>query len=666
MIHFVHPLWLLLPLLVFPAALVALGGGNAMRRRAAGIVPDRLRARLLPADEDNHMIRRLASRFLLLLFLGVAMARPQFGEESVIEVAEARDIMLAIDTSRSMLATDTPPNRLDRARMASLDLLKSLPDDRFGVLGFAGSAFPLAPLTTDHDAIRETIANIDTDTLPVGGTSLAAAVERSMEVFEDLGPRRRALVILSDGEDLEGRLDGVAKKAKDKGILIFAFAIGTEHGAMIPDPDSPDGFVRDQDNRPVLSRQSLAALEKLATATGGYARVLSDSGSLPAQMADAMQLLEKSAAEEKNRSQAAEQFQWPLGIALALCVLCLALGAPRGRGIRAAAVLALGYFLLCPARGHAAGDALSTAVDLHNKAQYDEAIRAGAEAILDPHPPRRAVAAANLGNSLYERGLKDLGEDEAKITIGMIDKTLLDWEDALGHMNHSLALRPGDKPTTANRDAVAEAIDILRKTRQQKENQQQQQQQKKDQQKKDQQKNDQQDPKDQQDDQQQGGGDKDKQQQSGKDGKQKDDGKDGDEKKDDGQKDGKDGDKPDQGEKPKPGEKPGDDGKEPGKDEEEKQGKDGDKPGDNDGKEPGKDGDLPDASTGEQKPGRTGASSMAMQIGKDGRILLPQDPKEREKFLDTIRRNLEQRSMEDKKLKLAPPPKGARQPLKNW
>ena len=658
---FAHPLWLLLPLAVPLAALIAWYQGARRGGKLDALVPGRLRARLLPPAGHAAGTARLAWRFVLLALLGAALARPQWGEESVTEMSTARDIVLAIDTSRSMLATDAPPNRLERAKLACLDLLKALPSDRFAVLGFAGSAFPLAPLTTDHDAIRETIMGIDTETLPVGGTDLAAAVQMSMEAFGESGPRRRALVLLSDGEDLEDRLDGVAAKAKEKGIFIFAFAIGTERGTMIPDPKAPGGFVRDERGQPVITRASETTLRRLATDAGGYATTLAGNASLASQLADGLARLDRFASEEKQRRQAAEKFQWPLGFALAAMLACLALrpgGAIRRRPpappattttmLACLAVFLAGSRPAAAATGNT-GDPIDAAVAFHKEGKFPEAIQSGGQAVLDNDPARRAIASANLGNSLYEAGRANLPKAPEKPKPDAIRKTIPDWEDALTHLDYSLSLRE-DKNVRDNHARVAKALGELQKLLDEQEKQEQKEQQ----QKQDgQQQEKPEDNKDGQKKEQDGSGDK-------KDGKgqeqDKKEGKDGKDNKD-GKQDGKekDGGKEKQDERSKAARAV-------------RKSRTAPTMGNpaNEGMPRPKDGSLPDASSDQPGQAEESPRSVPMKIGRDGKIVLPENPAERARLLEDIRRNLEQRSMENRKVNLLPRPENTAPAKRDW
>lgn len=652
-----HPLWLMLPLAILPVAGWWLARARGGRKKLDGLVAARLRSLLLPSGPATRFWTRYLLRFLLLVFLGLALARPQFGEESVTEVARARDILIAIDTSRSMLATDAAPSRLEAAKLAALDFLRTVPDDRVGILAFAGTAFPMAPLTNDHEAIRETILGVDTESLPIGGTRLAAAIEAALETLDESGPRQRALIILSDGEDLGGDLEGLAAKAKQKSVLIFGFTVGTERGAMIPFAKSPGGFIRDSDGQPVVSHSTLKHLQAVAEASGGYAAELVSAGSLPGQFADGLRRLEKAEAKEKTRSRASERFQWVLLPALLILALCLLW--PR---LTRKAAVAHGILFLCAFQGggaHAATeqaplprDPLEASAEAMRREEWDQARQAATRAMLTAPAHQRIPAIGNFAGAVYEKGRARLPEDkEREWKTKDMETTLSDWEDALEHLDYGRKIPGGGKELGGRHEFVAKALEDLReklKDRKEQERQNKEQQ------------NQQKDGKEQQKGKPEPG------QPSGQGESAEELGHKGD-KQDGGNQSGE---KPaDQGERGKAGEQPGDqepdgEGKKDG--EQTDGGGDGTEEEMRERQREANPDQLKDASSGDN-PGKATARAVPLRVGPDGRILLPGDPVERKRLLENIRRNLESRS-EERIVRLPPPnpPKSPKPFLKDW
>ena len=198
----------------------------ATERRAWARLGDFAASGLLQRLVQSHSRRRLWIKNTLLLavllMVFISLARPQWGANW--EKAETRgiDIMIALDTSRSMLAEDISPNRLERSKLAILDLLDEVKGDRIGLIAFAGNAFLQCPLTLDYQAFRQTLAAVDTETIPVGGTDVAAAIDEAEAYFEKSG-NDRLLILITDGEDLEASGVQRAREAAAKGSFFLSF-----------------------------------------------------------------------------------------------------------------------------------------------------------------------------------------------------------------------------------------------------------------------------------------------------------------------------------------------------------------------------------------------------------------------------------------------------------
>jgi len=518
---FGEPLWLW-GLLIVPV----LGGlffwaQSKRKTLIALVVAPRLRDQL--AAGVNPVLRGLrAALVLLALALAlVALAKPRMGTIQREIKTNGRDVLLAIDTSRSMLATDVAPTRLARAKLISEDLLRLLQGDRIGIVAFAGSAFLQAPLTLDYNAVRDTLDDLDTNTIPRGGTNIAEAIETSMTAFGKAEGVLRALVIMTDGEELDADGVAAAKKAAAQGVRIFAIGIGTTAGApiSIQNEDGSRDYVRDADGKMVQSKLDSKRLSEIAAATGGFyapfsadvAREIFTKGIEPMSSHDTGML---------SARQPIEQYQWPLGGAIGCLMLWVLIGEGRGRRrngavARTAALLVVMFTIptvtsfaettgleqyqkgdyqgalksfeksatTTPEKEKARFDAGAAA---YKSGDYDKAVDHFTSALLSEDPSLRAGAAYNLGNALVRRG------EKAESPQGK-EK---DWKDAITHYDDTLKLEPNDADAKANRDLVTKLLEDLKKQQeQQKQNQQQKQDQKKDQkqdQKQDQQKQDQQ------------------------------------------------------------------------------------------------------------------------------------------------------------------------------
>jgi len=211
----------------------------------------RRRHRLLSHFATIKLTRRLAVPFLTgvrglrvtallaaLALLIVALARPQYGKQAVILKREGRDIVFLLDTSLSMLADDIKPDRLSRARFEITSLLSRLEGDRVSLVPFAGDAFVLCPLTTDYSALALFMDGVDTDIISQPGTNIARALESGVEAFDRKEREYRVMILITDGEQLEGDALEIARKISQQGIRLYAIGIGTQDGVPIPVRDS--------------------------------------------------------------------------------------------------------------------------------------------------------------------------------------------------------------------------------------------------------------------------------------------------------------------------------------------------------------------------------------------------------------------------------------------
>ena len=259
-----------------------------------------------------------------LLLIIIAIMRPQWGFEWKEVTRSGLDILIALDTSNSMLAEDVKPNRLERSKLAVKDLIKKLQGDRIGLIAFAGSAFLQCPLTVDYSGFGLSLDDLDVNTIPKGGTSLSDAVRVAIESYEGGKKKYKVLVIITDGEDHEGKSMEWAEKAKEKGIKIFAIGIGTREGELIPITDASGGisFLKDRNGNVVKTRLDEASLQNMALTTGGsYVKATAREFGLDLIYEEKLSQMEKREIKNKMVKRYEERFQIPLIIALIL--LCL-------------------------------------------------------------------------------------------------------------------------------------------------------------------------------------------------------------------------------------------------------------------------------------------------------------------------------------------------------
>ena len=253
--------------------------------------------------------------------------------------------MIALDLSRSMRVTDIKPDRLSQAKVIIYELLESMPNERFGLIGFAGSSYVYAPLTIDRAAVRETAEQIDENWATVGGSNLSSAVELAIETLRKTGQRNNALVLISDGEQHDGRLASLASEAEQAGVYVVAIGVGTPDGGFVPDPNAPDQQMADQDGRPVLSRLHDEGLRELAKETGGRFALAGSGTDVTSIVKSVVGDLDAFEVESRERKVVVEFYQWFTLPAILFLMAALFIGT-RWRGIAprpAAALLAIAF-----------------------------------------------------------------------------------------------------------------------------------------------------------------------------------------------------------------------------------------------------------------------------------------------------------------------------------
>lgn len=259
-----------------------------------------------------------------LLFCFFALLRPQWGFKWQELKRKGLDIIIALDTSKSMLADDIKPNRLERAKLAIGDWTQNLKGDRIGLIAFAGSAFLGCPLTIDYGGFLLSLENIDVYTIPRGGTSISSAIKEAMRSYPAGEAKFKVLIIITDGEDHEGGPLRLAEEAKKEGIIICCIGIGTKEGELVflEQEDGRKEFLKDNEGNAVKSRLNEEVLQKIALAAGGtYIRSTNTDFGLDLLYHGRLSKMEKREFEGKMNKLYDERFQIPLVIGFILILL---------------------------------------------------------------------------------------------------------------------------------------------------------------------------------------------------------------------------------------------------------------------------------------------------------------------------------------------------------
>ena len=512
---FLEPVWLLAGLVAVIAVVLLEIGARRRRRQAVRLFAASHLAAALTGSVSP--VKRLAKSVLLVAAVGLlftAMARPHLFFDWQEENRSGLDILLAVDCSKSMLTEDVKPSRLERAKLAIADFADNLPDTRLGLIAFAGDAFLQCPLTLDHDAFQTSVSELDTETIPRPGTDIASAIDLAVDALKSQPNNLKFLILVTDGEDLEGRVLDAAKNAAQTGLKIYTVGVGTPNGDRIPERDYSGAIMYHEDSsgQSVISKLDESTLRQVADLTGGAYEPLGQRGEgLDEIYRRYIEPLPRQNLEEKREKIRYERFEWPLALAILFLMgefmikeradertglpipVSPLTSPPRRRPRRnqtrdAAATTPLIALLLLGASGLVrASDAddaerdyksgqYEEAMQNYQKAaesdpargdlqynrgaaaykagEYSEAAEAFRQALDTPDLSLQENAYYNLGNAQYQHGL-EMQKVDANKTIGL-------WEQALHSYDSALKLK-----TTAdakhNYDFVKKELEELKR-----------------------------------------------------------------------------------------------------------------------------------------------------------------------------------------------------------
>ncbi|MCO5062481.1 MAG: VWA domain-containing protein [Kiritimatiellae bacterium] len=323
---YLKALWLLLPL----AALCIVLYRRRVRQMRTFFAADAL-AKLATGWRAKRRARRLALWLFAIALLLFSLARPQWGFRWEESTSRGLDILVLLDTSRSMLAQDFKPNRLQQAKWGLRDFTRELRGDRVGLIPFAGAAYLQCPLTIDYAAFLMSLADVRVGMIPRGGTALATALKTAIETFDKQAESDRVLLLITDGEDHEGRIENWLPKLKEKNIRVYAIGVGSAEGEPLPAADGGAGFQKDADGKVVLSSLHEDPLRKLAMETGGaFIRAAPGDLGLDALIKQHLSSLTRKETDSRLAKIWEERAGWFIG--LALCALALESAVRERRG----------------------------------------------------------------------------------------------------------------------------------------------------------------------------------------------------------------------------------------------------------------------------------------------------------------------------------------------
>lgn len=513
--------WLLL---IIPLVVLFIWMHRQRAVRLTRLISSSVWETVIPGHSRKSGRRRIVLRLLALLCIGLALTRPQWGSHWEEVKQRGLDIIVVLDTSKSMLAEDIKPNRLKQAQWAVRDFVKQLKGDRIGLVAFAGSSFLQCPVTIDYAAFTMMLDDIYAGIIPRGGTAIEQALKTAADSFDAKSEADRVIILITDGEDHEGDPMRMAEQLRKDKIKLFCIGVGTLEGELVP---STEGYVKNQQGQVVKSELNEGLLENLASETGGF-YVRSAPGDFGIDRIYKLGIagLQRNEQETRLAKVYEERFGW---FAAAALIFLLAEGL-----FRPAAILVFLMFIFAPQAD--AADWMTA----YKKGDYTHAFQA-LEKMTEKFPD---VGNYNRGNvlyrekdfqgsekayssaaaqtadeqlkqkALYNRGTALLAGTTQQKDSAQIDARIAAAAQATGFFEQALGLKPDDLDAKQNLERAIRLKEQLEQQKKEQEKQQDKEQQKQDQQQnQNQQKKD--DQKKQQDQQQQQSG-QDKQ----KDGKQ--------------------------------------------------------------------------------------------------------------------------------------------------
>ncbi|RZN83642.1 MAG: VWA domain-containing protein [Winogradskyella sp.] len=306
-------------LLVIPVIVLLFIGVQVWKKSAQRKFADsKLLKRLSPNQSLFKSVLKLVILCGAFACLSLALVNPKIGTKMETVRSQGVDIVFAVDVSKSMLAEDIAPNRIDKSKQLVTQIINSLGSDRVGIIAYAGKAFPQLPITTDYAASKMFLQNMNTDMMTSQGTAIKEAIELAKTYYDDEEQTNRVLVIISDGEDHEGDAAEIAEEANEQGIRIFTIGVGNEKGGPIP--IKRNGIVlnykKDKNGETVITKLNEETLRDIADEANGVYINGSNTEKVVDTIKDLLDKMDKKEFESKQIADFKDQFQWFLGFGI--------------------------------------------------------------------------------------------------------------------------------------------------------------------------------------------------------------------------------------------------------------------------------------------------------------------------------------------------------------
>ena len=340
---------------------------------------------------------RIVLLTLSVMLLTVAAARPAWGKQVMHDTSNGRDLLVLFDVSKSMLSDDVKPSRMDHAKWLVREIVKMNPGDRFGLIAFAGESFLICPLTVDRASFIQLVDDLDTDTIPIGGTNVQLALENAVKAFEGAQGMHKAVILVTDGDELTGRSASVIGDLAEAQIPIFAVGVGDPSNPAVIRVKDEEGNLRiltDHEGNPVRSPLNEPQLTELARRTGGiYVRSTAAYSGVDELETRIRQLDRKESDNPVSTFRPIERPAYPLAAAIILLFLFFCVSETRPRSVQT--VLALAALLLFAAPSDSRAQTPSAPAGTRQAAAPAEAENAGEQPA--PEPVRTASELFNSG-----------------------------------------------------------------------------------------------------------------------------------------------------------------------------------------------------------------------------------------------------------------------------
>jgi Ca-activated chloride channel family protein len=313
-------------LLILPVMLLLFGYVQYWKRKKQREFGDiTLVAQLSP----EKSVFKQGLKFTVLLFALAAMimglVNPKMGTKMETIKREGIDIVFAVDVSKSMLAEDVAPSRLEKSKQLVSQIINQLGNDRIGIVAYAGSAFPVLPITTDYGVAKMFLQSMNTNMVSSQGTSLDEAIKLSGTFFDKSNKTSKLVILISDGEDHSEGAEDAAAEANKMGMKIITIGLGTPKGGPIPLKQNGvvQSFKRDQNNEVVITKLNAESLEAIAKATKGVYINGNQTKDVLEKIKKALDTIQKTEFEATQMAIFQSQFQWFIGLAILLLVIDL-------------------------------------------------------------------------------------------------------------------------------------------------------------------------------------------------------------------------------------------------------------------------------------------------------------------------------------------------------